>query len=604
MELPQRMAMVKQNSIDSDIHNPDEPYQIPWFTIFSIFLDCFVLVTSSADIILDVLVTIEFYELEHYECFWVSLSIFILAQFSYAFLFACTWARNHGAWGQIGVFFAILPFGQFVPFFTFAESFHFESMDKFIQSWGLTPTEKLILEDGQDSLWLYLQNKYQAWSGFLIEAFVEAIPQCLLQTIAVIIYGKATTLNLLSIIVSVVVIASKGYLISYSLDRKTFAFNICCVACDVFNLFAIICWLFHDDAHLLKTGLWKWFAGIGMALSALAGFSLLMFSIFDDHLKKLHGLIQCKNVFYSFYVVRIIGWFLAIECVSVLYHVTKLTLIPIFVLRSLDPEQSLHFDFYTSLFEFLDAPDRATRLRVVNTYFAQAKSCIPDLQRRLDRMTVRRDSKLKLEEIEKWAKTVGQKDLEDEYAQKLVAAAMAATSDEAALKEIQRLNMQNNIDATANSHLDTVENKSILIGKGVKPRGCKQILLKRLAQFTFGCLVFFGFFWVLVTICHVVYGVFFPFFQLGHCFNSDFNDVKIQCTLTFGNLFFFVILLILCPFVYKFQILQYADLMNIRGFPSVFYSTSILEEIKSRYEIIDLLIEHFGDVAQDIMSFL
>ena len=64
--------------------------------------------------------------------------------------------------------------------------------------------------------------------------------------------------------------------------------------------------------------------------------------------------------------------------------------------------------------------------------------------------------------------------MEDEYAQKLVAAAMAATSNEAALKEIQRLNMQNNIDATANSHLDTVEHKSILIGKGVKPRGCKQ----------------------------------------------------------------------------------------------------------------------------------
>ena len=78
----------------------------------------------------------------------------------------------------------------------------------------------------------------------------------MLQTIAVVVYGKATTLNILSIIVSVIVISSKGYLVSYSLDRKTFIFNICCVACDVFNLFAIITWLFHDDARLLKESQW------------------------------------------------------------------------------------------------------------------------------------------------------------------------------------------------------------------------------------------------------------------------------------------------------------------------------------------------------------
>merc|ERR1719461_829598 len=83
---------------------------------------------------------------------------------------------------------------------------------------------------------------------FLVEAFVEAVPQCILQTVAVITIGRATSLNILSILISIIVIASKSFLVSYSISRPTFVFNLFCITADIFGLFATATWLFHDDA--------------------------------------------------------------------------------------------------------------------------------------------------------------------------------------------------------------------------------------------------------------------------------------------------------------------------------------------------------------------
>lgn len=51
----------------------------------------------------------------------------------------------------------------------------------------------------------------------------------------------------ISIIISITVISSKGYLISYSINRITFFFNFICIIADCFNLFAILSWVFHSN---------------------------------------------------------------------------------------------------------------------------------------------------------------------------------------------------------------------------------------------------------------------------------------------------------------------------------------------------------------------
>ena len=70
----------------------------------------------------------------------------------------------------------------------------------------------------------------------------------MLQTCALVSLGAATPLNVFSIVVAALVIASKGYLVAYSIDRATFGFNVACVAADVFALFACATWLAHRHA--------------------------------------------------------------------------------------------------------------------------------------------------------------------------------------------------------------------------------------------------------------------------------------------------------------------------------------------------------------------
>ena len=106
-----------------------------------------------------------------------------------------------------------------------------------------------------DTLWTALKAKTQAHSGFLAEALVEAVPQAVLQTSAALLSGHLSALNLASILLSIGVIASKGWVVSYSLHRTTLAFNTLCVAADVLSLFAGVCWHSSTTAERLPAAM-------------------------------------------------------------------------------------------------------------------------------------------------------------------------------------------------------------------------------------------------------------------------------------------------------------------------------------------------------------
>jgi hypothetical protein len=344
---------------------------VGWSRLVDCVNDLVVVNVSLVDIVCDVLVTIEFYQQRKWAFFWISMLIFLLAQCSYAFLFSATWAKTKGRWGQLAWFFAVLPFSQLVPFFAYVETFHMDCLDKSIRWLGLTPTEDLRCAVGatEESLWGYIQSKYQAHAGFLVEAFVEAIPQCVLQTVAIIIYGEASALNILSILISIIVVASKGYLVSYSIDRTTFIFNYLCIVADCFGLIASFTWLFagssSDGIRIFDgtadgpTMVWGWLCLLGMGLSCVGGFFLLWFTIFDDHLKTRQPdkySLVCASVWFEYYLARLVGWCLAIVPVTVVYVTSRFALVPILLLRSLDPEYASKADFYRPLFEFLQYP--------------------------------------------------------------------------------------------------------------------------------------------------------------------------------------------------------------------------------------------------------
>jgi hypothetical protein len=156
-------------------------------------------------------------------------------------------------------------------------------------------------------------------------------------------------LNVFSILMSITVVASKGYLVSYSIHRPSFAFNYTCIAADAFNLFATSTWLFvglasavggsggnnaddNNDGFVgsnsgvsegsegpLERHPWFcWPALAGMACCCVGGFALLCFTMFDDHLKALHPGIYgtgaagnggvYKSVWFDVYLVRGVAW--------------------------------------------------------------------------------------------------------------------------------------------------------------------------------------------------------------------------------------------------------------------------------------------------------
>jgi hypothetical protein len=85
--------------------------------------------------------------------------------------------------------------------------------------------------------------------GFIVEAILEAFPQCILQMVCIIWYQEASPLAMYSILLSVTTIASKGVVFSFSIDPIVFVFNVCCVLIDIFGFFATLTWICYLPAQ-------------------------------------------------------------------------------------------------------------------------------------------------------------------------------------------------------------------------------------------------------------------------------------------------------------------------------------------------------------------
>ena len=68
----------------------------------------------------------------------------------------------------------------------------------------------------------------------------------LIQTAALVHYGETDTLMIISILMSVFVIASKSYFFAFSVHFKTFVFNAACVITDITGLFATFIWTYGN----------------------------------------------------------------------------------------------------------------------------------------------------------------------------------------------------------------------------------------------------------------------------------------------------------------------------------------------------------------------
>jgi len=182
---------------------------------------------------------------------FISLGLFALAQIAYAVVFMGIYSRNRAEpIDQLMNFIYVLPFSQLVPLFIWLESFHFAKVDAFLSYFELCPTERECIETESEEernggiSSTYVTRMILSNCGFILEALVEAIPQCLVQTAALVHFAEADPLICLSILTSIFVIVTKCYMLSVSYEKRIFIFNAMCIQGDVTGLFATIIWTY------------------------------------------------------------------------------------------------------------------------------------------------------------------------------------------------------------------------------------------------------------------------------------------------------------------------------------------------------------------------
>lgn len=174
-------------------------------------------------------------------------------------------------------------------------------------------------------------------------------------------------------------------------------------------------------------GAWGSLSSAGLMLSYAGGFALLLFAVFDDHLK-LDIRRQVEHTSFErpslvrLYVYRSAGWLLALLPCSVIWLTARMSFLPVVVFHSFDPEHATRPAFYRRLYTFLstgvlipaDIPtvaeqrtegadggatvtetaDAVTgRLVAINQWIAHARAAKPELLRRL--ATERREQELR-----------------------------------------------------------------------------------------------------------------------------------------------------------------------------------------------------------------
>mmetsp|Transcript_64033 Transcript_64033/g.187351 ORF Transcript_64033/g.187351 Transcript_64033/m.187351 type:complete len:663 (-) Transcript_64033:163-2151(-) len=632
-------------------------------------VDAFTICVSVADIVTDILVLLEFKQLGYDGFFLISLAIFALAQCAYAFLFTATFAGHRAPMMRCIVFLAALPFGQLVPLFTWLEVLRFPAVDRSLRSVGLKPTRddttKLDSDTG-DSLWGFLQSKYQSHAGFLVEAFVEAVPQAVLQTIFVILANHGSALNAASVGISIFTVASKGYLVSYALDYITFLFNFGCIVADCLGLFATVTTIaMHGFQGFLASAI----AAVsvsGLVLSVGAGHALLWFTIADDHLKLRNrlswpdGIRGISSVFFDLYIVRLVAWFLAIVPCVVLFAGARLSIIPVCVLRSVDPDLVRHARFFRCIVHFLSGEgggsrDRRLRLWTVNAFIARARQESDRLEQMLlQRPCSRRPGVI----VSQWAGQVGipkaapmrgrpqghsaQKNTENTGGMEADAALQQAILESLskmpgsrsgfagmATLAFRRTRAMTWLEAKFRMILRELQVRSEIFRPGCLQRSRAELsrrpssaVLRGIAMVSLAMILLCALPLLLGHVALIVVSTIFPLLHMvsncaapsivscpslgsGMCAADGMKaQAVLPCALSAAYCAILAFMAVLAPVVARKQ-LVWVDLVDLHGFPDPFYGGAVLVEIRKRHLRDTMLRDRLGHyLAEHVTSYL
>ena len=99
--------------------------------------------------------------------------------------------------------------------------------------------------------------------GFILEAAVEALPQSLLQIVAIVYYKEANYVSIISIFLSMFSVMTKSLVFSQGIEIKTYIWTWLCIVVDFFGIFFTLTWVFYTNDNLLQPVFLGYFSIIG-----------------------------------------------------------------------------------------------------------------------------------------------------------------------------------------------------------------------------------------------------------------------------------------------------------------------------------------------------
>ena len=231
--------------------------------------DILTILISIADIVTDFIVLIDFYIKGRMTFFVASLIILIIAQMAYsiAFMIRFNVTENKTFCCSMILFILLLPFGTIYSFLIYFTDNPDSCFTKFFHKiTGLDVNNSIqhgSLYGGQSRMMRWIIRKLSKHIGFIIEAGIEALPQSLLQIIAIVYFKEANYVSIASIFLSMFSVMTKSLVFSQGIDIKTYIWTWLCIVVDFFGVFFTLSWVFYTNDTLLQPVFWGYFSIIG-----------------------------------------------------------------------------------------------------------------------------------------------------------------------------------------------------------------------------------------------------------------------------------------------------------------------------------------------------
>ena len=213
--------------------------------------DVLTILISIADVTTDVWVIYTFKKENRNTFFVISLIVMILAQIAYAVAFLIrigpkTGSIERSACHVLIQFLIVLPFTPFMSLIFYYMSTVenniilriLERYDYFDSGSG----DNINTDKAPILVWL--EKKLAKHIGFILESMFEALPQSIIQLVAIVYFQDTQIINVISICISLLSVATKTMVFSAAIDFRVFIFNWLSLVCVFFCLFLCLCSFF------------------------------------------------------------------------------------------------------------------------------------------------------------------------------------------------------------------------------------------------------------------------------------------------------------------------------------------------------------------------